>query len=58
MEVFAGRIYKVGIIWYVDVPKEISQRIGAKEAHVAVRGTVEECHWRRRWCLVGRDVID
>jgi hypothetical protein len=41
MEVFAGRIYKVGIIRYVDVPKEISKEIEATAAHVAVRGTVE-----------------
>jgi hypothetical protein len=41
MEVFAGRMYKVGIIRYVDVPKEVSRAIEAAGAHVAVRGTVD-----------------
>jgi Bacteriocin-protection, YdeI or OmpD-Associated/Domain of unknown function (DUF1905) len=41
MEVFAGRIYKVGIIRYVDVPREASRAMGARGAHVAVHGTVE-----------------
>src|SRR5208283_1958355 len=41
MKVFAGRIYKEGIIRYVDVPKEVSRGMEASGAHVAVRGTVE-----------------
>ncbi len=41
MRVFSAQIYKVGIIRYVDVPGEISRGLGAAEAHVAVRGTVE-----------------
>ena len=41
VHIFSGRIYKVGLIRYVDVPAEISRRISAKEAHVPVRGTVE-----------------
>jgi hypothetical protein len=41
MCVFSAQIYKVGIIRYVDVPAEISRRLEAKEAHMAVRGTVE-----------------
>ena len=39
--VFSGKIYKVGIIRYVDVPGEISRELGAGEAHVAVEGEVE-----------------
>jgi len=38
--VFAGRIYKVGIIRYVDVPVEISKRFG-NSPHVPVTGTIE-----------------
>jgi len=40
-QVFSGRIYKVGIIRYVDVPAEVSQEVAAGQVHVAVRGTVE-----------------
>jgi len=39
--VFSGRIYKVGIIRYVDVPAEVSREIAADEVNVAVQGTVE-----------------
>ncbi len=41
MRVFAGRIYRVGIIRYVDVPEEVSRELAAGAANVAVRGTVE-----------------
>lgn len=41
LHIFAGKIYKVGIIRYVDVPAEISRALKATEAHVPVRGTVE-----------------
>jgi hypothetical protein len=41
LHVFSGRIYKVGLIRYVDVPAEITRKISAREAHVPVRGTVE-----------------
>jgi hypothetical protein len=41
LHVFSGRIYKVGLIRYVDVPAEITRKISAHEAHVPVRGTVE-----------------
>ncbi len=41
LHVFSGRIYKVGIIRYVDVPAEVSGEIAAGEANVAVQGTVE-----------------
>jgi hypothetical protein len=40
IQVFAGSIYKVGVIRYVDVPRDISKKFGSA-AHVAVIGTVE-----------------
>jgi hypothetical protein len=39
--VFSGKIYKVGIIRYVDVPVDVSQAIGGGESHVPVAGEVE-----------------
>ena len=39
--VFSGRIYKLGIIRFVDVPAEVSREIAGGAANVAVRGTVE-----------------
>jgi hypothetical protein len=39
--VFSGKIYKVGIIRYVDVPVDVSQAIGEGESHVPVAGEVE-----------------
>ena len=41
LHIFSGKIYKVGIIRYVDVPPAVSRRLKASEAHVPVRGTVE-----------------
>jgi hypothetical protein len=38
--VFAASIYKVGVIRYVDVPREVSRKFG-NSAHVPVIGTVE-----------------
>jgi hypothetical protein len=38
--IFSGKIYKVGIIRYVDVPADVSRAIG-DGPHVAVRGEVE-----------------
>ena len=38
--VFSGRIYKVGLIRYVDVPADVSKRFDGG-AHVPVAGTVE-----------------
>jgi flagella basal body P-ring formation protein FlgA len=38
--VFSGRIYKVGLIRYVDVPTDISRKLDGG-AHVPVAGTVE-----------------
>ena len=40
VQVFAGSIYKVGMIRYVDVPREVSKKIGSG-AHVPVTGTVD-----------------
>ena len=40
IQVFAGSIYKVGVIRYVDVPREVSKMFGGG-AHVPVIGTVE-----------------
>jgi Domain of unknown function (DUF1905)/Bacteriocin-protection, YdeI or OmpD-Associated len=40
IQVFAGSIYKVGVIRYVDVPREVSKKFGGG-AHVPVSGTVE-----------------
>jgi len=38
--IFSGRIYKIGVIRFVDVPPAISKQIGGG-AHVPVAGTVE-----------------
>jgi len=39
--VFSGRIYKLGIIRFVDVPAEVSREIAGGAANVAVQGTAE-----------------
>ena len=39
--VFSGKIYKVGIIRYVDVPSDVSRALGQREPHVPVIGEVE-----------------
>jgi Domain of unknown function (DUF1905)/Bacteriocin-protection, YdeI or OmpD-Associated len=41
LHVFSGKIYKVGLIRYVDVPAEVTRKMSAKGAHLPVRGTVE-----------------
>jgi hypothetical protein len=41
LHIFSGRIYKVGIIRYVDVPAGVSRAMVTTKAHVPVRGTVE-----------------
>jgi hypothetical protein len=38
--VFSGRIYKVGLIRYVDVPAVVSRALGPSGAHIPVFGTV------------------
>ncbi len=40
IQVFAGRIYRVGLIRYVDVPPEISKTFGGSP-HVPVTGAIE-----------------
>jgi hypothetical protein len=40
IQVFAASIYKVGLIRYADVPREVSKKFGSA-AHVPVIGTVE-----------------
>jgi hypothetical protein len=40
IQVFAGSIYKVGVIRYVDVPRDVSKKFG-NAPHVPVTGTVE-----------------
>jgi hypothetical protein len=40
IQVFAGSIYKVGVIRYVDVPRDVSRKFG-NAPHVPVTGTVE-----------------
>jgi len=41
VHVFCAKIYKVGLIRYVDVPPEISRILGGGATHVAVKGEVE-----------------
>jgi hypothetical protein len=41
IQIFAGRIYRVGLIRYVDVPTDVSKALGREQANVPVRGTVE-----------------
>jgi Bacteriocin-protection, YdeI or OmpD-Associated/Domain of unknown function (DUF1905) len=46
VHVFSGRIYKVGLIRFVDVPADISRAIGDRSPHVAVRGEAERIPFR------------
>jgi hypothetical protein len=41
LHIFSGKIYKVGLIRYVDVPAAVSLALKATEAFVPVRGMVE-----------------
>jgi hypothetical protein len=41
VHVFSAKIYKVGIIRFVDVPADVSRAIGSQAAHVPVRGEVD-----------------
>jgi hypothetical protein len=41
VHVFAGRMDRVGIIRYVDVPAVISKTLGPEQTNLPVRGTVE-----------------
>lgn len=40
-QVFSGKIYRVGLIRYVDVPAGVSRTLGEGAAHVPVEGEVE-----------------
>jgi hypothetical protein len=40
-QIFSAKIYKVGVIRYVDVPAEASRALGNGEPHVPVAGEVE-----------------
>lgn len=42
LHVFAGRIYKVGIIRFVDVPAAVSKELARDVTNLPVRGTVED----------------
>jgi hypothetical protein len=39
--IFCGRIYKVGVIRFVDVPADVSRAMGSGTAHVPVSGEIE-----------------
>jgi len=54
LHVFSSRIYKVGLIRYVDVPAEVTRKMSAREAHVPVRGTVEGIALRTTMVSRGR----
>jgi Domain of unknown function (DUF1905)/Bacteriocin-protection, YdeI or OmpD-Associated len=41
VHVFSGKIYKVGLIRFVDVPADVSRAIGEGATHVPVLGGVE-----------------
>jgi hypothetical protein len=41
LHIFAGRIYKVGLIRYVDVPAEVSKALGREATNMPVCGVVE-----------------
>lgn len=41
VQVFSAKVYKVGIIRFVDVPADISRALGDGAPHVPVRGEVE-----------------
>ena len=44
--VFSAKIYKVGVIRYVDVPPDVSRANGEGAPHVAVEGQVEGAPFR------------
>jgi hypothetical protein len=41
VHVFSAKIYKLGIIRFVDVPADVSRAVGEGASNVAVRGEVE-----------------
>lgn len=54
LHVFSGKIYKVGLIRYVDVPAEVTRKISIREANVPIRGTVEGVSLRTTMVSRGR----
>jgi hypothetical protein len=41
IHIFSGKIYRLGLIRYVDVPKKITRKISTGKQYEPVRGTVE-----------------
>jgi hypothetical protein len=41
MHVFSAKIYKIGLIRFVDVPPAISRSLDATETHIPIKGEVE-----------------
>lgn len=54
LHIFSGKMYKVGLIRYVDVPADVTRKISAKETFVPVRGTVEGIALRTTMVSRGR----
>jgi len=46
VHVFSGKIYKVGIIRFVDVPPDVCRALGGGGPHVPVRGEMEGIPFR------------
>ena len=46
VHVFSGKIYKVGLIRFVDVPPEVCGALGGSAPHVPVRGEMEGIPFR------------
>jgi len=46
VHVFSGKIYKVGLIRFVDVPPEVCRALGGGAPHVPVRGEMEGIPFR------------
>jgi hypothetical protein len=51
--IFSSRIYKIGMVRFVDVPADVSKQIG-EGAHVPVMGTVEGVPFRSTLVSRGR----
>jgi hypothetical protein len=41
MHIFSAKIYKIGLIRFVDVPPDVSRTVGEGATHVAVKGEVD-----------------
>jgi hypothetical protein len=53
-QIFSGRIYKVGIIRYVDVPAKVSRELNASLPNLPVCGSVESLPFRTTMVSRGR----